>query len=103
MGPRNKTLNFIFPTKYVVPKSLKFIAIGQERCSQSLKFRTFIFFAVGAMLELVFGQLSALRIDQWYTVYDEEKEKNDVCQLRDCILPKKGKPKNIFCYDMLLV
>ena len=101
MGHRNKTLNFIFPTKYVIPKRLKFIAIGQERCSQSLKFGTFICFAVGAMLELVFGQLPALNIDQLYTVYDEERGKNDVCQLRDCILPKKGKPKNRFCYNML--
>ncbi len=23
-GPRKKSLNFIFPTKYVIPKSLKF-------------------------------------------------------------------------------
>ena len=48
----------------MIPKSLKFIAIGQERCSQSLNFGMFIFFAVGAMPELVFGQLSALNIDQ---------------------------------------
>ena len=32
MEPWNKSLNFIFPTKYVIPKSLKFkLAIGQVR------------------------------------------------------------------------
>ena len=28
-GPWNKSLNFIFPTKYVIPKSLSRLAIGQ--------------------------------------------------------------------------
>ena len=29
MDPEKKSLNFIFPTKYVIPKSLSRLAIGQ--------------------------------------------------------------------------
>ena len=29
MDPEQKSLNFIFPTKYVIPKSLSSLAIGQ--------------------------------------------------------------------------
>ena len=29
MDPERKSLNFIFPTKYVIPKSLSRLAIGQ--------------------------------------------------------------------------
>ena len=31
MDPEKKSLNFIFPTKYVIPKSLSRLAIGQVR------------------------------------------------------------------------
>ena len=31
MEPWNKNLTFIFPTKYVIPKKLKRLAIGQVR------------------------------------------------------------------------
>ena len=31
MDPEKKSLNFIFPTKYVIPKRLKFSQDGQVR------------------------------------------------------------------------
>ena len=36
MEPWNKSLNFTFPTKYVIPKSLSRLAIGQVRIVVSL-------------------------------------------------------------------
>ena len=33
MDPENKSLNFIFPTRYVIPKSLSRLVIGQVRFS----------------------------------------------------------------------
>ena len=37
MDPEKKSLNFIFPTKYVIPKSLSRLAIGQVSYSVSLR------------------------------------------------------------------
>ena len=36
MDPEKKSLNFIFPTKYVIPKSLSRLAIGQVKISKWL-------------------------------------------------------------------
>ena len=40
-GPWNKSLNFIFPTKYVIPKSLKFSHWPSKFLDSSLSLRSF--------------------------------------------------------------